>query len=99
MPGPADTTNDVLVSLMLSNQGTVHSTQFYMYCTWLNRAMHTALLPGTGFPFPLTCTHVFHHHILMLQQRFPSYPLNSAHAVIQLETPLLEKCVSGSTGS
>ena len=44
-----------------------------MYCTWLSRALHTALLPGTGFPFPLTPIHVFHHHILMLQQRFTSY--------------------------
>ena len=44
-----------------------------MYCTWLSRALHTALLPGTGLSFPLTPIHVFHHHILMLQQRFTSY--------------------------
>ena len=44
-----------------------------MYLTWLCRALHTALLPGTGFPFPLTPIHVFHHHILMLQPRFTSY--------------------------
>ena len=90
---------DVLVNLTLHNHGTVHSAQFYMYCTWLSRALHTALLPGRVLPFPLTPTHVFHHHILMLQQRFTSYPLNHAHTVIQVASHLPENCVRWSTGS
>ena len=89
---------DVLVHFTLHNHGTVHSTQFYIYCTWLSRALHTALLPGRVFPFPLTPTHVFHHHILMLQQRFTSYPLNKAHTVIQVASHLPENRVCWSTG-
>ena len=94
--GPEDTTNDVLVSLTLPIQGTVH--RFYMNCTWLGRALHTAWLPIRGLPFTLTSTHDFHHHILMLQQRFTSYPLNHGHTVIQFASPLLEKIFSWSTG-
>ena len=97
--GTADTADDDFVSLTLPSRGTVHSTQFYMFCTWLSRALHTALLPGKGFPFPLTPTHVFHQHIVILQERFTSYPFNHAHTVIQYASPLPEKCVSGSTGS
>ena len=92
--GEEDTTKDVLVSLMLPIRGTVH--WFYMNCTWLGRVLHTAWLPGRGLPFTLTPTHDFHHHILMLQQTFPSYSLNHVHSVIQFESPLLEKIFSWS---
>ena len=46
--GPDTTTNDVLVSLTLPSCSTVH--RFYMNCTCLGRALHTAGLPGGGFP-------------------------------------------------
>lgn len=94
--GEEDTTKDVIVSLMLPIRGTVH--WFYMNCTRLGRALHTAWLPGGGLPFTLTPTHDFHHHILMLQQTFPSYPLNHVHTVIQFESPLLQKIFSWSPG-
>lgn len=94
--GPEDTTNDVLVSLTLPIQGTVH--RFYMNCTWLGRALHTAWLPGRGFPFTLTPTHNFHHHILMLQQRFTNFLLKHGHTVIPLASFLLENLFSWFTG-
>ena len=75
--GPDTTTNDVLVSLTLPSCSTVH--RFYMNCTCLGRALHTAGLPGGDFPFTLTPTHTFAHHILMLQQILNNFPLKHGH--------------------
>ena len=46
--GRRDSTSDVLVSLTLSSCSTVH--RFYVNCTCLGRALHTAGLTGGGLP-------------------------------------------------
>ena len=55
--GPENTTNDILVSLTLPSCSTVH--RFYINCTCLGRALHTAGLPGGGLPsHPHTYTYL-----------------------------------------
>ena len=90
------TTNDVLVSLTIPIQGTVH--QLYVNCTWMGRALHKAEHSGGRLPFTFTPTHTFANHILMQQQRFTDFSWNHGQTDIQHAPVLLENHFSWSTG-